>query len=384
MDLIRFGPEAMANSDFLALLFHAERSLAYGKAADAASLSQMTNGVFNRKTRERIRGAAGIGKATCAAANSRLEKKGLIRRVLRYRENGACAPTEYEIQWPRLKQFFTKIMLPAKYPPCPPDGQYSVPHSDSPPVRQTDTPCPPPGQQQSRSYRGDHHQKGFMQPGVSVKASAVRDGQNHAASLQETAFGQKPSTPDTPRIPPQRESGSFSPGSFRSENTPGSINPSRECLADPAQEFMTCLTERGHAEGTDLGHVLRCVQKQLAKSGLTLEGFLRYESGKSTGRSTNPAGMYTQLAKEWQAERDQYEAERQREILCALKKGVQTEKSVNDCPHCANSPLGKGSVTGEDGAWIACSCATPAIAGLIAMMEAQRKTKHESQLIATA
>jgi hypothetical protein len=377
MDLIRFGPELMNHVEFLALLFHAERSLGYGKPADAASLSQMAKGVYNRKTRQRIRGAAGIAKATCAKANARLEKKGLIRRVPKYRDNGGCAPTEYEIQWHQLNRHFVKLMPATDQPnhyPCPPHGQPLVHDIDSTPVHGTDTPCLRRGQQQRRSYRGDHHQIELIQPGVSGQVWGVVEQQNAAASFQKPAYGQH-AAPETAKIPPQRKKSAFSVLSFKSENDEKPELPSRERLADPAQEFMTRLKERGHAEGTEPGHILRSVQKQLSRHGLTMEGFLHYENGKATGLSTNPAGMYTQLAKEWHVEREQYELERQRQLAREMNQGIRTEKPINDCPHCSKSPLGKGAVAGEDGAWLACICATPAVAAVIAKMEAQRRQK---------
>ena len=145
MDLVRFGPEVLPNAEFLALLFHAERSVGWKKAADAASMTQMTHGVYKRKTGECIRGGAGIKKATCAKANAALEKKGLIERIRRYRENGGCDSTEYEIQWTTLVKIFRKRMPPPDAASCPSQGQCQ-PRRGQTPVHESDSPpCPQHG-----------------------------------------------------------------------------------------------------------------------------------------------------------------------------------------------------------------------------------------------
>lgn len=69
MDVVRFGPTALPGATFLALLFHVERSLSYGKAADTASLSQMTGGI-RRRNGSWVRAGSGLKKSTLAEANA--------------------------------------------------------------------------------------------------------------------------------------------------------------------------------------------------------------------------------------------------------------------------------------------------------------------------
>ena len=47
MALLRFGPEIWNCAQFKALAFHAERSIAYGRASDRHSESQAMNGVYS-------------------------------------------------------------------------------------------------------------------------------------------------------------------------------------------------------------------------------------------------------------------------------------------------------------------------------------------------
>jgi hypothetical protein len=96
------------------LLYYAERTLAYGKRADASSLSQIINGIFSRRKQEWIRGPAGLGATAVKKANKLLSEKGfLIRRSAipgqaRYRPEQGNEATEYEISWTALYSEFEK------------------------------------------------------------------------------------------------------------------------------------------------------------------------------------------------------------------------------------------------------------------------------------
>jgi hypothetical protein len=373
MDLIRFGPEAMKNSEFLALLFHVERSLGYGKQADAASLSQMSRGVYEKKTGKRIRGAAGISKPSCARANASLEKKGLIRRVRRYRENGGCDSTEYEVQWPELLKFFVKIMPPKDADPCLTMRQAPVSPRDTLPVSERDSPYLTVRQEQRRSYRGNHHQRESKQKRAHSESAGVVEPPRVDASHKPTGANPSQSAPEPERVP-------------KTLLADDDVDPTprvRERLASPEQEFLVRLRERGHATGDDAIHVLKSVRKQLDKRGLTLDSFLSYEAPRATGRSHTPAAMYTQLVKEWKTDRDSFEFNRQAELTKALTSGMK-ETFVNHCPHCAKSPHGKGVRTNENGEYEACECASSAVAELIAMLETRRKATAGSETAAKA
>jgi hypothetical protein len=108
MDVVRFGPTALPGATFLALLFHVERSLSYGKAADTASLSQMTGGI-RRSNGSWVRAGSGLKKSTAAKANADLEGKGLLKRKTRESNRGGHQPTEYTIEWKSLKAFFANV-----------------------------------------------------------------------------------------------------------------------------------------------------------------------------------------------------------------------------------------------------------------------------------
>jgi hypothetical protein len=93
---------------FLALLFHVERSLPYGKATDAASLSQMTDGI-RRGDGSRLRAGSGLKKAAAARANGLLEKKGLLKRKTKESNRGGHQPTEYTVNWKAVRAFFANV-----------------------------------------------------------------------------------------------------------------------------------------------------------------------------------------------------------------------------------------------------------------------------------
>jgi hypothetical protein len=113
-DLIRWGPSTFTHAEFLILSYYAERTLTYGKASDASSMSQITEGIFSRASQEWIRGHAGLSATAVKKANKSLSSKGfLVRRhaVLgetRYRPDHGNEATEYEINWSALHAEFGK------------------------------------------------------------------------------------------------------------------------------------------------------------------------------------------------------------------------------------------------------------------------------------
>jgi hypothetical protein len=99
-DLIRWGPSTFSVAEFLMLVYYAERTLTYGKRADASSLSQITEGIFSYKKKEWIRGPAGLSRTAVKNANTTLSVKGrLVRRhavfgETRYRPDRGNEATE--------------------------------------------------------------------------------------------------------------------------------------------------------------------------------------------------------------------------------------------------------------------------------------------------
>jgi hypothetical protein len=108
MAVIRFGPEFLSNAEFLMLLFHSERTLAFGKFRDCASISQMVSGVCAKKSNRWLRGNVGLKESGARKGNKGLADKGLLKSRKRVRESGADSPPEFEIQWDQVRQFFNK------------------------------------------------------------------------------------------------------------------------------------------------------------------------------------------------------------------------------------------------------------------------------------
>lgn len=93
-----------------ALLFHAERSVSYGKESDQHSQAQAINGIYRRGPNAFwIRGPVGLGRSTWHRANSQLENMPwaaqpgepprVLIRIRRKHASGADAATEYSIDW---------------------------------------------------------------------------------------------------------------------------------------------------------------------------------------------------------------------------------------------------------------------------------------------
>src|SRR5690348_16622211 len=103
MDVIGFAPEYLPGSEFMALLFHVERSLRYGKQSDVTSLTQMAEGIFDKKNRAFIRGGSGLARSTAAAANAALVQRGLLSSKKRFNtETQGQAANRYSVVWSNL------------------------------------------------------------------------------------------------------------------------------------------------------------------------------------------------------------------------------------------------------------------------------------------
>ena len=296
MDFIRFGPEALPNSEFMALLFLMERSVAYGKSRDAASMSQMTEGVYNRKTGVRIRGASGIAKATCAKVNAALEQMGLIKRRPRYRENGARDSTEYEIQWPELTKLYRKQVTENQKPArprrgyvSPADRQAPVHEIDRLPVHAADGGCPPEREQQSRSYRDHPQQKRSKQRKAASKTSDLVDYSDESRSLgkNKPSFSNSSRDADDDEAPPPQPARAATP-------------VVRSRIEDDGEECKARIAERHppHLQHPlDPQYALEQILEEVQKHGLDLAKFLEFDSKATTSpRSlTNPMGHYKAL-----------------------------------------------------------------------------------------
>ncbi len=105
LDVVRFTADL---PEFPVLLFHVERSLAYGKRSDCTSLSQMVEGVLSKKRKTWIRKGCGLGKAAVVKANKALARRQLL--LIRRRSSPALGneATEYEVNWPVLSRYLAE------------------------------------------------------------------------------------------------------------------------------------------------------------------------------------------------------------------------------------------------------------------------------------
>jgi hypothetical protein len=115
MDLVRFGPAIWTLHQWAVLVFHAERSTAYGKDSDQHSESQALDGIYSQRQLGWIRGPAGLGRTTWYKTNAQLEidpehpeqtPDGVLRR---HRTGpGRGQVVEYELDWGALKRRIQK------------------------------------------------------------------------------------------------------------------------------------------------------------------------------------------------------------------------------------------------------------------------------------
>lgn len=111
LDLIRFGPAIWSCAQFQALLFHAERSTAYGKDADKHSEDQALTGIYSSRQLRWIRGPAGMSRACWYRANAELridpeDPAATPDGVLRVQNSGSGRGkvVEYSVDWPAVKR----------------------------------------------------------------------------------------------------------------------------------------------------------------------------------------------------------------------------------------------------------------------------------------
>jgi hypothetical protein len=96
------------------LKYHAERTLLFGKLSDRGTYYQQVHGIKKRTTGEDIHFGSGLSRATCARANRDLEDLGLLKRVRHGSLRRGCEPTEYSIDWLRVRKFFAKKLAERK------------------------------------------------------------------------------------------------------------------------------------------------------------------------------------------------------------------------------------------------------------------------------
>ena len=111
LELIRYGFGIWTPSQMAALLFHAERSTAFGRQADSHSQDQATDGIYSTQHLSWVRGPSGISKTTWHRVNGELaidtehpEKTphGVLRKIRKFNKYGKADPTEYQLIWPAI------------------------------------------------------------------------------------------------------------------------------------------------------------------------------------------------------------------------------------------------------------------------------------------
>jgi len=103
LELLRFGFGMWGPARMAVLLFHVERSTAYGWRSDQHAKSQAENGVYSKQRREWIRGPAGVGHGTWHRENAALIKAGLIHKERRRTSRNGYAASEYEPDWMKIR-----------------------------------------------------------------------------------------------------------------------------------------------------------------------------------------------------------------------------------------------------------------------------------------
>jgi hypothetical protein len=110
MALIKFGFDIWSCAQMRALLFHAERSIGYGRESDKHSESQALEGIYSTQSLEWVRGPCGLSRAGWYQANAELAidpedpaktPNGVLRR--RSTGGGRKQIVEYEIDWLAVK-----------------------------------------------------------------------------------------------------------------------------------------------------------------------------------------------------------------------------------------------------------------------------------------
>src|ERR1019366_5562655 len=109
LDFMRFGPAIWTPVQILALMFHIERSITYGKIADQHSEGQALDGIYSVQKLAWVRGHCGLSRASWYRANREIEinpeasertPNGVLRRI---RHTEGSQVTEYEIDWLAFK-----------------------------------------------------------------------------------------------------------------------------------------------------------------------------------------------------------------------------------------------------------------------------------------
>jgi hypothetical protein len=101
LDIIRFGPELLGLPRTAVLLFIAERTIAYRKLADAASLAQIVHGVYSRRETSVhwVRHGCGLKQSAAKDALASLVAIGVLEKRKRSDAKKGNLSSQYAIRW---------------------------------------------------------------------------------------------------------------------------------------------------------------------------------------------------------------------------------------------------------------------------------------------
>ena len=108
LDVLRFGFGLWGPVRMAVLLFHIERTTAYGWQSDQHSQSQAMEGIYSPHKREWTRAPAGVGLGTWKRENAALIEAGILHRERRKTRKNGDAPTEYAPDWPQIRKAIDK------------------------------------------------------------------------------------------------------------------------------------------------------------------------------------------------------------------------------------------------------------------------------------
>lgn len=141
LHILRFGFGKWGPAKTAVLLYHVERTAAYGKESDAHSATQAISGVYSRRTGKWTRGPIGVSRSHYHRINSELSEEGLLLRTRVKSVSGDSAPTEFAPAFPRIRAILTTYessLRPADASPREAEQQRGSSHHGTTPTQSAD------------------------------------------------------------------------------------------------------------------------------------------------------------------------------------------------------------------------------------------------------
>lgn len=299
MQVIRFGPEFLPGAEFLALLFHVERSLPYCKTSDTASLKQMERGIRKRGGGY-IRGGSGLGLTSAKRGNLGLAKLGLLERKVNPRAREDHKPTEYMVKWDTLQEFFAGKLEEKARSKMDQGARSKMGQGLGPKwATQSSSSSERKEKQKKRDGRGKREVAGG-------KPDRPEEPRKTSSSLR-VDDDEKPRLPEptvtVERKTPQSDKGASIP---KPDGTP-TPEPASRPEESPEERFRRELVER-HGQQVDVEKILALVRGE-DDLGTFDKRFPDFAAAECTNPKAikNPEGFYRKTARKFWAER-KYEA----------------------------------------------------------------------------